>query len=45
MSLEPIRAENRPELNLTSASTLKHLIGVGLTCAVLWMIIAATIGA
>lgn len=37
-------AKNRAEFNLTSASTLDHLIVVGLACAGLWSIIIATFG-
>ncbi len=44
MSLENPPAGNRPELNLTAGSTLYHLIAVVVTCAVLWSVIAATIG-
>ncbi len=38
-------AESRTEYNLTSASTLHHLIAVGLACAGLWILIVATLGA
>lgn len=43
MSLQDTPAESRTEFNLTSASTLYHLIAVGIACAGLWAIIAATI--
>ena len=45
MSLENLSVEKRPEFNLTSTSTLHHLIAVAAACAVLWSIIVATIGA
>ncbi|MEM7067962.1 MAG: hypothetical protein AAF478_03685 [Pseudomonadota bacterium] len=45
MSLENLPVENRSEFNVTSASTLHHLIAVGVTCVALWGAIAATIGA
>lgn len=38
-------ASGRSEFNLTAASTLDHLLIVGLACAGLWMIIAVTFGA
>ncbi len=44
MSLQSLPAKNRSEFNLTSASTLDHLIAVGIACAGLWAIIAATFG-
>lgn len=37
--------ESRAEFNLTSVSTLHHLIAVGVACAGLWTIIVATFGA
>ncbi|MEM9277543.1 MAG: hypothetical protein AAGA76_03125 [Pseudomonadota bacterium] len=43
MPLENLSVENRSEFNLTSASTLHHLIAVVVTCTALWGIIAATI--
>ena len=43
MSVENLPAGKRPELNFTSISTLYHLIAVGITCAVLWGIIIATV--
>ncbi len=33
----------RPPFNFTEISTRRLLIGVGLTCAVLWAVIAATV--
>ena len=37
-------AKSRSEFNLTTASTLDHLIVVSLACAGLWTIIIATFG-
>ena len=37
-------AEYRTEFNLTTASTLDHLIVVSFACAGLWAIIIATFG-
>ena len=44
MPLKEMTEKIRPEFNLTTASTLHHLIAVAATCALLWSIIAATIG-
>ena len=37
-------AKRRTEFNLTTASTLDHLIAVSVACAGLWTIIIATFG-
>jgi len=42
-SIDP-PAKSRSEFNLTSVSTLHHLIAVGVACAGLWTIIIATFG-
>lgn len=44
MSLQALPAKSRSEFNLTSASTLDHLIVVGLACVGLWTIIVVTFG-
>ncbi|MGB0681477.1 MAG: hypothetical protein ACPGOV_02160 [Magnetovibrionaceae bacterium] len=44
MLIAKSRVENRPEFNLTSASTLHHLIAVALACAGLWTLIMVTVG-
>ncbi len=44
MPPQAIPAESHREFNLTSASTLDHLIVVGVACAGLWTIIIATFG-
>jgi len=44
MPSQDIPADHRTEFNLTTASTLHHLIAVGVACAGLWVIIVATIG-
>ena len=45
MSVQDLPAETYREFNFTAASTLHHLIVVGVACAGLWSIIVATIGA
>lgn len=35
---------SRSKLNFTGLSTLRLLVGVGFTCAVLWAVIVTTIG-
>ena len=45
MSLENLPVEKRPDFDLTTSSTWYHLIGVGITCLVLWSVIIATISA
>ncbi|MEM7216003.1 MAG: hypothetical protein AAF423_10710 [Pseudomonadota bacterium] len=44
MSLENMPVEKRPDFNLTTVSTLHHLFAAAVTCALLWVIIAVTIG-
>lgn len=36
--------QTRTEFNLTELSTRKLLIGVSCTCAILWAVIATTVG-
>ena len=43
MSLKEMTEKIRPEFNLTTASTLHHLIAVAAICALLWSAIAVTI--
>ena len=45
MRPQALPPNGRIEFNLTAASTLDHLIVVGLACAGLWTIIIATFGA
>lgn len=44
MRPQVLPAKRRPEFNLTTASTLDHLIVVSLACAGLWAMIIATFG-
>lgn len=44
MRLNSSRTGVKSEFNLTELSTLSLLIGVGVTCAGLWAVIASTIG-
>lgn len=44
MRPQALPARSRAEFNLTTASTLDHLIVVSLACAGLWAIIIATFG-
>lgn len=44
MPSQDLSADRRTEFNLTTASTLHHLIAVGVACTGLWTIIVATIG-
>ena len=44
MPSQDMPAGRRIEFNLTTASTLHHLIAVGFACAGLWTIIVATFG-
>ena len=44
MSSQAEPAKSRSEFNLTTASTLDHLIIVSLACAGLWAMIIATFG-
>lgn len=38
----PVRLQSK--LKFTALSTLRLLLGVGFTCALLWIVIASTIG-
>lgn len=44
MRPQALPAKSHSEFNLTSASTLDHLIVVSLACAGLWTMIVATFG-
>ena len=44
MPSHDVPAVRRSEFNFTTFSTLHHLIAVGVVCAGLWAIIAATFG-
>ncbi|WP_299618579.1 hypothetical protein [Pelagibius sp.] len=44
MRPQALPAKRRSEFNLTTASTLDHLIAVSVACAGLWTIIIATFG-
>lgn len=44
MPMRVSRAKSRSEFNLTTASTLNHLIVVAVACAGLWAMIIATFG-
>ena len=44
MCPQVLPAKSRTEFNLTTASTLDHLIVVSLACAGLWALIIATFG-
>lgn len=44
MPRHKLAAESRTEFNLTTASTLQHLMAVGVACAGLWTIIVAILG-
>jgi|TARA_Y100001934_G_scaffold39335_1_gene46287 hypothetical protein len=45
MPSKDVWADGRTGFNLTTASTLHHLIFAGVTCAGLWTIIIAAFGA
>ncbi len=44
MRPQVLSAKGRTEFNLTTASTLDHLIAVSIACAGLWTVIIATFG-
>lgn len=44
MRLRHSSARIRSEFNFTELSTFKLLLGVGVTCAGLWAVIASTVG-